>query len=248
MPSSHPDWWSKAEPTIHDAVGGFTEWMRSKVATLKPHQLIVKNPYLFRARAPADADQLAGRLIEAFLSSSEETRFGDILETTAIVICREAKGGWKSSAVGIDLEYDEGPHRTIVQIKSSPKWGNASQRAKLVDNFRAAARTLRQGQQNLLVRCVEGICYGPTGTTEYESHLKIVGNAFWHEISGWPDTGKAVLDVVGQHAGNGLSGVLQATRSRVVAYLRRSGVTPNGSVDWNRLYDLVMMPTEKRPK
>lgn len=248
MPFQHPDWWHNAEPDIHDAVSDFAEWMRDKVAKIKPHKLIVKNPYLFRARAPADAEQLAGKLIDAFLSSSEETRFGDILETTAIAVCREAKGGWKSSAAGIDLEYDEGQCRTIVQVKSSMNWGNSSQRSKLVDNFRAATRTLRQGGQILQVRSVEGICYGPSSIKEYESHDRLVGDKFWYEISGWHDTGKAVLDVVGHHAGNGLSEVLEDARLRVVEYLRNSDATTNGSVDWKRLYDLIMMPTRERPK
>lgn len=86
MPSPHPEWWRRAEPDIHAAVREFATWMRDKVAEIKPHNLIVKNPYLFRARAPEDAEQLASRLIDAFLSSSEETHFGDILEQVAIVI------------------------------------------------------------------------------------------------------------------------------------------------------------------
>jgi len=195
----HPDWWDKAEPGIHAAISDFSEWMQNKVATIRPYQLIVKNPYLFRARSPESADQLAARLIEAFLSSSEETRFGDILEETAIAICRAAKGGWKSSADGIDLEYDENGIRTIMQIKSGTNWGNSSQRKKLVADFQSATRTLRQGS-GIQVRCVEGICYGPSGIKDYGSHIRLVGNDFWQGISGWPDTGRAVLQARGSAA------------------------------------------------
>ena len=248
MPSiQYPAWWHEAEPDIHAAIGNFASWMRSKVAAIKPHQLIVKNPYLFRARAPEDAKQLATRLIDAFLSSSEETRFGDILESTAIAICREAKGGWKSSADGIDLEYDEGGTRTIVQIKSGTNWGNSSQRKKLASDFLAAVRTLRQGS-GIQARCIEGICYGPSGLKDYGSHIRLVGDAFWQDISGWADTGRAVLRIVEQHAGNGLTKVVTTTREAVVDYLQRSGVTSHGDIDWDRLYDLIMMPTRERPK
>ena len=69
----YPDWWKRAEPDIHAAISDFAKWMQNKVTTIKPYQLIVKNPYLFRARAPETAHQLAARLIDAFLSSSEET-------------------------------------------------------------------------------------------------------------------------------------------------------------------------------
>ena len=250
MPSPHPEWWRRAEPDIHAAVREFATWMRDKVAEIKPHNLIVKNPYLFRARAPEDAEQLASRLIDAFLSSSEETHFGDILEQVAIVICREARGGWKSSAYGIDLEYDDGPApvRNIVQIKSGTNWGNSSQRKKLVSDFQSAAETLRQGSGQVVVQAIEGICYGPSGRKDFGSHIRLVGNAFWQEISGWPNTGRAVLTIVGHHASNGLSEVLDEARSNVVAYLQRSGAASNGRVDWDRLFDIIMMPTQERPK
>ena len=248
MPSSHPDWWRLAEPDIHAAISEFAAWLQGKVAAIKPRDLIVKNPYLFRARAPEDAEQLASRLIDSFLSSSEETRFGDILKGVAVTICRKAKGGWKSSTDGIDLEYDDGGIRNIVQIKSGPNWGNKSQREKLVLDFQIATRTLRQGSGQVVVQPVEGICYGPSERKDVGSHIRLVGNEFWHEISGWADAGRAVFTVVGQHASNGLSEVINEARSRVVSYLQRSGAASNGRVDWDMLFDIIMMPTRERPK
>lgn len=237
----YPDWWERAEPDIHAAISDFADWMQTKIATIKPHKLIVKNPYLFRARAPTGADQLAARLIDAFLSSSEETRFGDILEQTAISICREAKGGRKSGASGIDLEYDEDGTRTLMQIKSGTNWGNSSQHKKLVSDFQAATRVLRQGG-DIQVRCVEGICYGASGVKERGSHVRLVGNAFWNDISGWSGAGRAVLHIVGHHAANGLTEVVAAARASVVEHLEQSGATRDGMVDWDRLYDLIMAP------
>ncbi len=43
-----------------------------------------KNPYLFRAKNITTANQLASALLEAHLSSSEETHFGSFLEEIAI--------------------------------------------------------------------------------------------------------------------------------------------------------------------
>ena len=156
--------------------------MQEKIANVQPHNLIEKNPFLFRARAPDSPEQFADRLIDAFLSSSEETRLGDILEGIAVSVCKAAKNGRKSSSEGIDLEFDEAGKRTIVQVKSGTKWGNASQHKRLVSDFQAATRRLRQG--GVTARCVEGICYGPSGIRDMDSHLKIVGNAFWLDISG----------------------------------------------------------------
>lgn len=248
MPSQEPDWWTQAEPGIHDAVSGFTDWMREKISTIEPRKLIVKNPYLFCARAPVDADQLARRLIDAFLSSSEETKFGEILEKIAIAVCHAAKGGRKSGIEGIDLEYDEGSTRTIMQIKSSPNWGNSSQHKKLAENFRKATIVLRQGGIGQGVRSVEGICYGPTRHTDHLLHEKVVGNAFWHDICGWEDAGKAVLSIVGKHASNGMSNLVETAKTKMVTYLEENDAASSGTVHWNRLYDLIMMPTTKRPR
>lgn len=243
-----PDWWQQAEPDVHSAVGDFAQWVRTKIANERPHRLIAKNPFLFRARAPNNAAELADRLIDAFLSSSEETRFGDILEDIAVAVCRHAKGGRKSSTEGIDLEYDAGRVRTIVSIKSGPNWGNSSQHKRLVANFQAASRVLRQGRR-AEPRCIEGICYGPSGIRHLATHDRITGNAFWEEISDWPDAGRAVLAVIEQHAGNGLLDVRRTTRREVVDYLQRTGAaTEDGGINWERLFDLTMMPTRERPK
>ena len=243
---STPDWWSIAEPEVHDAVKDFAEWLRQKVANIKPYQLIEKNPFLFRARAPRNSEELADKLIDAFLSSSEETRFGDILEEISIAICSPAKGGKKSGIEGIDLEYDEAETRTVVQIKSSKKWGNSSQRKRLVSNFQSVTIRLHQGGIN--ARCVEGICYGPSEFQHLGSHLRLVGNVYWFDISGWQATGKAVLDAIEYHASNGITEARNIGRAGVIDYLRRTGCeSPNGGLDWDRIYDLIMMPTRERP-
>lgn len=242
-----PDWRPQVEPEVDAVVEDFADWIRSKVATKPPHQLIEKNPYLFCARAPGGTEELAERMIDAFLSSSEETRFGGILEDIAVAVCRAAKGGSKSSSEGIDLEYDEGGARTLVQVKSSTKWGNSGQHKRLVSVFQAATRRLRDG--GVAVRCVEGICYGPSGSVDKGSHLRIVGKDFWHDITGWPSVGKRILRTVERHACNGLADARAAARENMVDYLRRTGCTSKGGrIKWGKVYDVIMTPTRERPR
>ena len=145
------------------------------------------------------------------------------MEEIAIAVCRHAKGGRKSSTEGIDLEYDADGIRTIVSVKSGPRWSSSSSQKRLVDNFQAASRVLRQGGR-AVPRCVEGICYGPSAIKHLPTHDRITGNAFWEEVSGWSDAGKAVLNIIEQHAGNGLSDVRETARQGLVAYL--DGQTP----------------------
>jgi len=50
-------------------------------------------------------------------------------------------GGRKSGITNIDLEFDTDGKRNIVTIKSGPNWGNSSQIAKTVADFKTAKKT-----------------------------------------------------------------------------------------------------------
>ncbi|MGH8672048.1 MAG: PmeII family type II restriction endonuclease, partial [Burkholderiales bacterium] len=65
-----------------------------------------KTPYLFKAKHVEIADVLVKQLLDAHLSSQEETVFGDFLEALAIYVCEQTFKGRKSNAEGIDLEFD----------------------------------------------------------------------------------------------------------------------------------------------
>jgi len=116
-----------------------------------------KNPYLFRAKAIVSAPELVKQLLLAHLSSQEETLFGAFLEDLAIDICAHAYNGKKSTTEGIDLEFERAQIRYIVSIKSGPNWGNASQIAKMVQNFDRARRI---AGPRVHVIAVNGCCYG----------------------------------------------------------------------------------------
>ena len=240
----YPDWWEKAEEGIDDAVTAFQTRVREKINKKSPATLIAsKNPFLFRARVSGDAYQYAGMIIDAFLSSSEETMFGNVLESTAISICAQAKGGRKSSTGNIDLEYEQNGERTIIQIKSGPNWGNSGQRAKLEKDFMSAARVLRQGNRKTNVKCVEGICYGARLTRDMGAYWKLVGHDFWVDISGWEGTANAVMDIIGVHTRNGLLQARERGREKIVKYMKDTGAaTQDNEINWKKLLDLVMDP------
>jgi hypothetical protein len=52
------------------------------------------------------------------------------MEKIAIFTCSQAFGGRKSSAVGIDLEFETESTKYLISIKSGPNWGNSSQKRK----------------------------------------------------------------------------------------------------------------------
>ena len=119
-----------------------------------------KNPYLFKSKNITIASDLIRSLLDAHLSSQEETMFGDFLEGLAVRVAEIVHNGQKSATTGIDLEFSTGEARYIVSIKSGPNWGNSSQIAKMKDHFSTAARVIRQGNHTANVIAVNGCCYG----------------------------------------------------------------------------------------
>jgi hypothetical protein len=89
-----------------------------------------KNPYLFKAKGLTSASDLIKSIMDATVSSGEETVFGNFMEKIAIFTCSQAFGGRKSSAVGIDLEFETESTKYLISIKSGPNWGNSSQKRK----------------------------------------------------------------------------------------------------------------------
>lgn len=236
-----PSWWAKAEQESDEVVEGFTAKLRDKLSESPEKIIRRKNPFLFRVRVVSDVQALTGMVIDAYLSSSEETMFGNVLEDIAIVICKYAKNGRKSGIANIDLEYDESNTRTIMQIKSGVNWGNSSQHRAQRAAFSAANRVLRQGNAQLHVRCVEGICYGRSQIVDRGTHFRIVGRCFWEDISDWEGTANAVMDLIGKHASNGLSGVREHARERMIDFLKNSdAVNDDDTIIWDKLLDLVM--------
>ncbi len=238
-----PEWWSEAEREADRVVEGFTTRLREKLNT-SPEKIIArKNPFLFRIRADAGVHSLAQMVIDAYVSSSEETMFGGVLEDIAVAICKHSKGGWKSAVNKMDLEYDAGDERTIVQIKSGVNWGNSAQHQAQKAAFNTATRILRQGSHNPHVRCVEGCSYGRSEVRDMGTHYRIVGSDFWEEISGWDGTADAVLELLGKHASNGLNEARAAANYRMVEYLKCEGIVgPDDRILWDRLLALVMRP------
>ena len=134
-----------------------------------------KNPYLFKAKNINAASDFVKTILNAFLSSQEEGIFGDFLEELAIFICGQVYDGRKSSAEGIDLEFEKDNIRYIVSIKSGPNWGNSSQIAKMMDNFGKAKRILRTNTSLINVIAVNGCCYGKNQVQDKGDYLKLCG-------------------------------------------------------------------------
>src|SRR5574341_449973 len=129
---------------VEQNIGDFHQRREDSLRNLKLSKVLKrKNPYLFKAKNINDAHDLVKLLLDAHLSSQEETIFGEFLESLAIFVCGKVFNGRKSSAEGIDLEFERDGVLYIVSVKSGPNWGNSSQIKRMADNFRKARRILR---------------------------------------------------------------------------------------------------------
>ena len=166
-------------------IGAFHQKRLESLDRLQLERLLRrKNPYLFKSKNIATVPDLVRLLLDAHLSSQEETLFGDFLEGLAIQVADKVHGGSKSSATGIDLEFVKDTARYIVSIKSGPNWGNSSQIKKMQQDFKKATAVIRQGNARINVVAVNGCCYGRDRKPDKGDYLKLCGQGFWELISG----------------------------------------------------------------
>lgn len=186
---------------VEENIGSFHKKRLENLKELKFSKILLrKNPYLFKAKNVLTAQDLVKSLLDAHLSSQEETIFGDFLEGLAIFICGKVYGGKKSAAEGIDLELDKDDTKFIVTIKSGPNWGNSSQQNKMKEDFRKAKRILRTNSKLSVIVAVNGCCYGRDNQPEKEEYLKLCGERFWEFISGDKNLYIEIIEPLGHKA------------------------------------------------
>ena len=192
---------AKVTAFVESHIGEFHDKRLASIDSLKLEKLLLrKNPYLFRAKHLVIPQDLVRSLLDAHLSSHEETIFGDFLESLAIFINGECFGGRKSSTEGIDLEFDKDSTRYLVSIKSGPNWGNSSQIKKMRDNFKTAAKIVRQRNPATHVVAVNGCCYGREGSPDKGDYRKYCGQSFWEFVSGSPTLYTDIIEPLGHRA------------------------------------------------
>lgn len=206
-----------------------------------------KNPYLFKAKGIQSASDLARDILQAFLSSSEEERFGRLLEEIAFYVAQQVYGAYKSAVKGIDLEFDRDGVHYFVQVKSGTNWGNSSQKDSLAQRFTSAAQGYRSVHPDTEVACVQGSCYGrqltkPRTTSEPRPYTVLAGQAFWMFLSGDPNLYIEIIEPMGNQART-FSLELEARRAALeIAFTREIAeqfTDTDGTLDWHKLLVFV---------
>lgn len=236
---------------LKDVIGYVEEnipyFHKSRIESLKDLKLKdvlkKKNPYLFKAKYVLTASEIVKNIVDAFLSSKEETIFGNWLEGLAIFINLNVYGGRKSGISGIDLEFDNEDIRYIVTIKSGPSWANKSQHEKMLHDFTQAKRTLATSGSKLIVHAVNGCCYGkdskphkfPKNGTDY---FKYCGQSFWEFISGDSELYKEIIEPVGYKAkesNDDFQIAYAQMLNKFTAEFLQEFCLIDGSIDWAKI-------------
>lgn len=186
---------------VEENIGYFHQKRIQSLDKLKLSQVLKrKNPYLFKAKYMQTSEQIIRGIVDAHISSNEETIFGNWLEGLAIFISNEVYGGYKSGITGIDLEFDKENIRYIVTIKSGNNWGNSSQIKKMISDFKTAKKTLRTSNSQINVVAINGCCYGKENNPDKGDYFKYCGQEFWEFISGNKDLYTELIEPLGHQA------------------------------------------------
>jgi len=199
-----------------------------------------KNPYLFKAKYMQTSEQIIRGIVDAHISSNEETIFGNWLEGLAIFVSNEVYGGYKSGITGIDLEFDKENIRYIVTVKSRSKWGKSSQNKKMISDFKTAKKTLRTSNSQINVVAINGCCYGKENNPDKGDYFKYCGQEFWEFISGDKELYTELIEPLGHQAKERNEAFVLLYTQMINKFTREFSnnfCKRNGDIDWKKLVE-----------
>ncbi len=210
-----------------------------------------KNPYLFKAKNIETAGDFAKYILDAFLSSQEETIFGDLLEKLAIHICREIFNGRKAEEgkfKSVDLIFKRDKQVYVVGIKSGPHWGNSDQVNTMKKNMKKAKEIIKSEGEELRIIKVNGCMYGRDNNPYKKdkrnaslSYRKICGQPFWELISGDDQLYKKIIQPLDKEAkkrDKHFKELYVKKVNEMTKDLVESFCTDN-SLDWDKIVDYI---------
>ncbi len=197
-----------------------------------------KNPYLYRAKAVQTASDIVKGVLDATVSSSEETIFGNVFfEPLALV----ASGGDKALAEGIDIMINDHETKTVtaIAVKSGTSVFNADSKKRQEQNFMAAKKLADQAKERY--DAVVGYGYGK----KKESHRgkpkiyrELAGQRFWSEITGDDDFYLKIIDYMGDLPEKYVADFKKSYNKALNRLVREFTVEfckEDGSIAWDKL-------------
>lgn len=192
-----------------------------------------KNPYLYRAKGISSAGQIVGGILAAYVSSSEETVFGNtFFEPIAIV----ASGGQKAVTEGVDITVDKDNTIYSIAVKSGTSVFNADSRKRQEQNFLSAQKRAQQAKKAYFP--VVGYGYGKKKTRAEKFYLELAGKDFWEWLTGDADFYTKIVDFMGTRPdeyAKQFDRAYDKAENRMIREFTLKYCKEDGSIDWDTL-------------
>lgn len=194
-----------------------------------------KNPYLYRAKGMSNATQLVDSILAAYVSSSEETIFGNVFfEPLAIA----ASGGQKAVTEGADITVDKDDTIYTIAVKSGTSVFNGDSRKRQEQNFQSAAKRVQQARKAYMP--VVGYGYGKkrVRSTHQKFYWELAGQDFWSWLTGDSEFYIKIIKYMGTRPDEYAKQFDEAynkAENRLVRQFTTSYCNEDGSIDWDKL-------------
>lgn len=194
-----------------------------------------KNPYLYRAKGISNATQIVDNILSAYVSSSEETIFGNtFFEPIAIVV----SGGQKAVTEGVDITVDKNNTIYSIAVKSGTSVFNADSRKRQEQNFQSAQKRAQQAHRAFMP--VVGYGYGKKKVIAKNEkfYKELAGKDFWEWLTGDSDFYTKIAEFMGHQPDEFASKFEEAynkAQNRLVRDFTIHFCKSDGSVNWKTL-------------
>lgn len=224
---------------IATALDAFYSSLISKVDALNVKKVMKrKNPYLFRAKSMNGAAQIVDAIMAAFVSSSEETIFGNVFfEPIATV----AAQGQKALAEGVDIMVERDNTIYAIAVKSGTSVFNADSRKKQEQNFMAASKLAQQAKKRFVP--IVGYGYGkkkPSAKAMPKFYEELAGQDFWTELTGDDQFYIKLIrmmDKLPEKYVEDFDAAYQRAANRLVKEFTIEFCLEDGTIDWEKLVE-----------
>ncbi|MBR6259268.1 MAG: hypothetical protein IKR21_03570 [Oscillospiraceae bacterium] len=194
-----------------------------------------KNPYLYRAKGINNATQIVDGILSAYVSSSEETIFGNcFFEPIAIVV----SGGQKAVTEGVDITVDKDNTIYSIAVKSGTSVFNADSRKRQEQNFQSAHKRAQQAHKAFLP--IIGYGYGKKRVKEGNEkfYKELAGKDFWEWLTGDPNFYTKIIEYMGtkpDEYAKEFETAYNKAENRMVREFTTKYCKDDGSIDWDSL-------------
>lgn len=224
---------------IAAALDNFYASLITKIDSLNIRIVIKrKNPYLFRAKAMNGAAQIVDAILAAFISSSEETIFGNVFFEP---IAAAAAQGQKALAEGVDIMVERDNTVYAIAVKSGTSVFNADSRKKQEQNFMAASKLAQQAKKRFVP--IVGYGYGKKKSSNRglpKFYTELAGKDFWTKLTGDDEFYIKLIrfmDKLPEKYIEEFDASYQKAANRLVKEFTQEFCLEDGSIDWERLVE-----------